>query len=80
MLTLFYLFHYSIYSAPASSYNSALYHADPGGSHCPVGSLAGAANLLEANVGVLRSAQSEQKYRVEQKGNSSFDFNFQFEH
>ena len=30
------------------------YRADPGGRHCQVGSLAGAAHLLKDNAGVLR--------------------------
>ncbi len=40
---------------------------------CQVGSLAGAAHLLNDNAGVLRRAQREQKSLVEQKGKSSFD-------
>ena len=64
---------------PASSFK-AVFHADPGGRHCQVGSLAGAAHLLKDNAGVLRWAQREQKSRVEQKGKSSFDFDFQYEY
>ena len=45
-----------------------------------VGSLAGAAHLLNNNTGVLRGAQREQKSLVEQKGKSSFDFDFQYEY
>jgi hypothetical protein len=45
-----------------------------------MGSLAGAAHLLQDNTGVLRWAQREQKSRVEQKGKSSFDFDFQYEY
>ena len=45
-----------------------------------VGSLAGAAHLLNDNTGVLRGAQREQKSLVEQKGKSSFDFDFQYEY
>lgn len=45
-----------------------------------VGSLAGAAHLLNNNTGVLREAQSEQKSDVEQKGKSFFDFDFQYEY
>ena len=45
-----------------------------------VGSLAGAAHLLNDNTGVLRGAQWEQKSHVEQKGKSSFDFDFQYEY
>ena len=45
-----------------------------------VGSLAGAAHLLNNNTGVLREAQREQKSLVEQKGKSFFDFDFQYEY
>ena len=45
-----------------------------------VGSLAGAAHLLNDNTGVLRGVQREQKSRVEQKGKSSFDSDFQYEY
>ena len=45
-----------------------------------VGSLAGAAHLLNNNTGVLREAQWEQKSHVEQKGKSFFDFDFQYEY
>ena len=45
-----------------------------------VGSLAGAAHLLNDNTGVLRGAQWEQKSHVEQKGKSFFDFDFQYEY
>ena len=45
--------------------------------HSQVGSLAGAAHLLNDNAGVQRWAQWEQKSHVEQKGKSSFDFDFQ---
>ena len=38
--------------------------------HCQVGSLAGAAHLLNDNTGDLRSAQCEQKSLVELKGKS----------
>ena len=48
--------------------------------HCQVGSLAGAAHLLNNNTGVLRSAQWEQKSHVEQKGKSWLDFDFQYEY
>ena len=48
--------------------------------HSQVGSLAGAAHLLNDNTGVLRGAQREQKSLVEQKGKSSFDFDFQYEY
>jgi len=45
-----------------------------------VGSLAGAAHLLNGNAGVLRRAQQGQKPCVEQKGKSSFDFDFQYKY
>ena len=48
--------------------------------HSQVGSLAGAAHLLNNNTGVLREAQWEQKSHVEQKGKSFFDFDFQYEY
>ena len=48
--------------------------------HSQVGSLAGAAHLLNNNTGVLREAQREQKSLVEQKGKSFFDFDFQYEY
>ena len=48
--------------------------------HGQVGSLAGAAHLLNNNAGVLRGAQGEQKSPVEQKGKSSLDFDFQYEY
>ena len=54
--------------------------ADQRGRHSQVGSLAGAAHLLNDNTGVLRSAQWEQKSHVEQKGKSWLDFDFQYEY
>lgn len=54
--------------------------ADPGGGHCQVGSLAGAAHLLNHNAGVLRGTHGEQKSPVEQKGKSPLDFDFQCEY
>ena len=48
--------------------------------HSQVGSLAGAAHLLNNNTGVLREAQREQKSLVAQKGKSSLDFDFQYEY
>ena len=45
-----------------------------------MGSLAGAAHLLNSNAGVLRRAQREQKSLVDQKGKSSLDSGFQYEH
>ena len=53
---------------------------DLGGRHSQVGSLAGAAHLLNNNTGVLREAQREQKSLVEQKGKSFLDFDFQYEY
>ena len=53
---------------------------DLGGRHSQVGSLAGAAHLLNNNTGVLREAQREQKSLVDQKGKSFFDFDFQYEY
>ena len=41
-------------SVPLSSSKAPLGPADPGGRHCQVGSLAGAAHLLKDNAGVLR--------------------------
>ena len=41
-------------SVPLSSFKAAFGPADPGGRHCQVGSLAGAAHLLKDNAGVLR--------------------------
>ena len=54
--------------------------ANPGGGHCQVGSLAGAAHLLNHNAGVLRGTHGEQKSPVEQKGKSPLDFDFQCEY
>ena len=48
--------------------------------HCQVGSLAGAAHLLNNNASVQRGAHEEQKSSVEQKGKSSLDFDFQCEY
>ena len=54
--------------------------ADSRERHCQVGSLAGAAHLLKDNAGVLRGAHRERKSRVEQKGKSPLDFDFQCEY
>ena len=54
--------------------------ADPGWRHCQVGSLAGAAHLLNDNADVLRGTHGEQKSLVEQKGKSPLDFDFQCEY
>ena len=45
-----------------------------------MGSLAGAAHLSNDNAGVLRRAQRERKSRVEQKGKSLLDSDFQYEY
>ncbi len=45
-----------------------------------MGSLAGAAHLLKNNAGVPRKTHGEQKSRVEQKGKSFLDFDFQCEY
>ena len=47
---------------------------------CQVGSLAGAAHLLNDNAGVLRAAHDGQKPSVEQKGKCCLDFDFQWEY
>ena len=49
-----------------------------GGRHSQVGSLAGAAHLLNNNTGVLREAQREQKSLVDQKGKIDFDFQYEY--
>lgn len=55
LLTLFYLFRESEAGIiPSFWTQGALRRADPGGRHCQVGSLAGAAHLLKDNAGVLR--------------------------
>ena len=63
-----------------SSSRYCLVNADLGGRHGQMGSLAGAAHLLNSNAGVLRRAQREQKSLVDQKGKSSLDSGFQYEH
>jgi len=45
-----------------------------------VGSLAGAAHLLNDNAGVLWQAQTERKSVVEQKGKSLLNDDFQYEY
>ena len=45
-----------------------------------MGSLAGAAHLLNDNADVLRAAHGEQESPVEQKGKSCLDFDFQCEY
>ena len=64
-------------SRPTSSVKAS---ADPGRRHCQVGSLAGAAHLLNHNAGVPRGTHGEQKSPVEQKGKSPLDFDFQCEY
>lgn len=53
---------------------------DPLGKQCQAGSLTGAVHLSKGNAGVLRRAQRGRKPRVEQKGKSSLDFDFQYEY
>ena len=53
---------------------------DPDRRQCQAGSLTGAVHLSNGNAGVLRQAQRGQKPRVEQKGKSLFDFDFQYEY
>ena len=45
-----------------------------------MGSLTGAVHLSNDNAGVLRPAQRGQKPRVEQKGKSLLDLDFQYEY
>ena len=81
LLTLFYLFRESEAGhCPSFWTQGLLRRADPGGRHCQVGSLAGAAHLLKDNAGVLRGTHGEQKSPVEQKGKSPLDFDFQCEY
>ncbi len=47
--------------------------------HRQVGSLAGAAHLLNDNTGVLRGAQRGQKPRVEEKAKCSFHWHSQYQ-
>ena len=69
LLTLFYLFRESEAGLRPSFWTQGpLRRADPGGRHCQVGSLAGAARLLDTNTGVLRATQGGQKPPVEHKG------------
>ena len=53
---------------------------DPLRGHYQVGSLTGAVHLSNDNAGVLRPAQRGQKPRVEQKGKSWLDPDFQYEY
>lgn len=55
LLTLFYLFREPEAGRRPSFWTQGpRTRADPGGRHCQVGSLAGAAHLLKDNAGVLR--------------------------
>ena len=55
LLTLFYLLRETEAGLCPSFWTQCpLRRADPGGGHCQVGSLAGAAHLLKDNAGVLR--------------------------
>ena len=84
LVMLFYLFHEVEPGRPRGRSVVALSlrftGGDPVGRQRQVGSLAGAAHLLNDNTGVLRIAQREQKSRVEQKGKSYLDFDFQCEY
>ena len=53
---------------------------DPTWTHCQVGSLTGAVHLSKDNAGVLRLTQRGRKPRVEQKGKSQLDLDFQCEY
>ena len=81
---LFYLYHYVATSRPRGrlvlDVSLCFCAGELRGRHRQVGSLAGAAHLLNDNTGVLRWAQWEQKSHVEQKGKSSLDFDFQYEY
>ena len=77
---LFYLFRDVELGFRVNSSVQTVSCSDLRGRQRQVGSLAGAAHLLNNNTGVLRSAQWEQKSHVEQKGKSSLDFDFQYEY
>ena len=80
LVMLFYLFHDAVTGlflffiklkrVPGSGLNNNLCVLKLRGRQRQVGSLAGAAHLLNYNTGVLRLAQWEQKSHVEQKGKS----------
>ena len=59
---------------------SPLLWGDLRGRQRQVGSLAGAAHLLNDNTGVLSDAPEGQKPSLEQKGKSIIDFDFQYEY
>ena len=48
--------------------------------HVQMGSLAGAAHLLNCNADALRLTQREQKSLVDRKGKSQLDSDFQYEY
>ena len=60
--------------------SAALGRRDSPRGKCQAGSLTGAVHLSKNNAGVLRRAQRGQKPRVEQKGKSSLDLDFQYEY
>ena len=69
---LFYLSHETALDGPQGLFDSGINYLlyKLRGRQRQVGSLAGAAHLLNDNTGVLRLAQWEQKSHVEQKGKS----------
>jgi hypothetical protein len=80
LVMLFYLFR-DVEARPLAWFSiQTVSCSDLRGRQRQVGSLAGAAHLLNDNTGVLRSAQWEQKSHVEQKGKSWLDFDFQYEY
>ena len=54
--------------------------ADQPRGHIQMGSLAGAAHLLNCNAGALRLTQREQKSLVDWKGKSQLDSDFQYKY
>jgi hypothetical protein len=60
--------------------SEVLYWNDSIRGHRQAGSLTGAVHLSNDNAGVLRPAQRGQKPRVEQKGKSWLDPDFQYEY
>ena len=63
----------SVPNSPLSAINVPLVREPSFGNKTEMGSLAGAAYLLNINAGVLRRAQSGQKPDVAHKGKSSLD-------
>lgn len=57
-----------------------VFFRDASRGQCQAGSLTGAVHLSKDNAGVLRPAQRGQKPRVEQKGKSWLDPDFQYEY